>query len=243
MLGRRTAATVEELHRRLRETVERRAACAAELDQVEAEKRDLHADAADYDLAEWQRANAEIERRIVEHRHELDHLTATESSLRDRGVEAVGTEIARREGKVNGERDRIEAERRGLLAQLARLDAVDGKIATRLTQISDERLPMLARFDPASAAALAAREKAERDEAVQLAHRRIRGEEVYVPGKLAAMVDEVEPSIRADLAHRQRDERASLLGRGVGYVKLDQFEQPIDGAPARRRGFADPDED
>jgi hypothetical protein len=72
--------------------------------------------------------------------------------------------------------------------------------------------------------------------AANLAYERLRGDDPVVPEELAPLVSELEPAIRADVAARAETERASLSRR---YVKLDEFEQPVDGTPARRLGFAD----
>jgi hypothetical protein len=48
-------------------------------------------------------------------------------------------------------------------------------------------------------AALTARDRAEERRAVEIAHQRIRGEDVTVPDDLAALVRAHEPGVRADV--------------------------------------------
>lgn len=186
---------------------------------------------------EYARRRADAERRLVAATAQVEHLTAAVAGLRRVAVDAAEAEIERRAQRVREDRQRIEDERRRLRIELAKLDEREERAVAKLDEIGRERLPLLARFDEEAADSLAAREQAEHSTAVQLAQAIVRGEDVDVPQSLVDAVAVEVPRVRADLAERRQDERASLDRL---YVRLDQHEA-IDGA-VRRRGFADPDE-
>jgi hypothetical protein len=242
-LRRQHAPDLDEYARQIADRVD--ALAAAERDQVQArEDLDRLAEQVVDDFGgvmaadEYARRRADAERRLVAATAQVEHLTAAVAGLRRVGVEAAEAEIDRRAARVDEERRRIEEERRRLRIELARLDDRDERAAAKLDGISRGRLPLLARFDEDSAASLAAREKAEHAHVVQFAHSIVRGQDVDVPPSMVEAVAAEVPRVRADLAAKRQDERASLDGL---YVRLDQHEQ-VDG-PIARRGFADLDED
>jgi hypothetical protein len=242
--GRSRRGSVDDFERQLLDQLAALAEAQADRALAEADLKDLAGQVVDefggvMPASEYDRRRADAERRLVAATRQVEHVTAVIAGLRARGCDAVHADTASREAREIGKRERIEAERRGLEAQIARLNQADAKSAKRLAEIADERLPMLARFDPAAAEALKQREHARQNEAIQLARARLRGEDPFVPDELVALVEEVAPGVRAHDEARARQGREGLLR--VGYLPLDQFEQPSDGAPVRRRGLDVPD--
>lgn len=236
-----------DLERQLRAAEKELVAAGAALEQAKADERDLDSASVDAFLGtlepgEYDRRVADVQRRLIDGEREVARWTAIVAGVSEKAIQAV--------------EDAAAAETDAALAKIAEIDRLDGALLTeraklgrereqqevRLNAIGEERLRRLAKFDSAAAEALLEREKAARDEAAQLAHARIRGEDVDVPDELAALVREHEPLIRADLAARRRDQRDHF--RRIGTLPLHEYEQgePVMRDPNLNLGFSDPED-
>jgi hypothetical protein len=233
-----------DLDRQLRAAERELTAAEEALEQAQADERDLGALSVDDYLGtlepgEYERRRADVQLRLVEGEREVARWKTIVDGVREKAISVVVEANDAKLSTVLAERTQLANERLKLLRKLDENEQADDALARREKAIEDERLPALARLDPAAAEALKAREKDRHDEAVQLAHQRIRGEDVDVPEELAALVRKEEPLIRADLAEQKRAQQEHF--QRIGTLKLTEHEYSPDGA--RRRGFADPDED
>lgn len=84
-----------------------------------------------------------------------------------------------------------------------------------------------------------ARERVLKDRRVRLAYALVRGEDPAIPEEDATAVAELARRLPAAIAERRREALESMIA--IGHLPLEQYG--FDPLGARRRGFADPDED
>jgi hypothetical protein len=238
-----------ELGRQLRVALNEQEAAKETLRQLETEARALGGTATEMFLEgsgeKFDQLRDDIEGKVVAARREVERWDAIVEGVRERAIDAVAEANDAAVDAVVAERATLERERERLLAQIHKLDRRDAGLAAEQAAIEQERLPLLAQFDEAAAEQLAAREKARQDEAVQLAHQRLRGENPVVPEELEALVRKQEPLIRAGQAERRRDQAEHF--KRIGTVPVKQYTyDDFDAAGARRDpnldlGFTDPE--
>lgn len=236
-LTRRALPSIGEFERRIADTANTLESAQSEAEQARAELESLAEHVVDeyggvMSPDEFSRRRADAERRLVEATAQIEHLDAVLAGTRRRAAEVVEAEIGRRQARANQELADVDHERRRLQEQLAKVAAREQRALQRLEDADRDRLPLLARVDEEAAQQLAQREKQAHDHAVQLAHRRIRGEDVDVPAELAGLVRQAEPLIRAGQAEHRRDVLEHL--RSVGTLPLSEHEWDGSGEGVRR---------
>jgi hypothetical protein len=117
---------------------------------------------------------------------------------------------------------RVEADEKVCADLQQRLDAASRRLSDA-RQLRDE---------------LERQEREERSRLHSLASAVLEGREVVVPVEDTKTVARLVPELRAARAHRAHEVRVALAQT---YIPLEQHE--FDPAGARRRGFADPDEE